>query len=133
MCVCVCVCVCVCKWLYTCLCICTYLCLGMRVCMCVCVCVCKWVYTCICICTYVCLGMCAYVYIYGSTVLSTTSLTSVLKRAQYDLMLSGNSQQTRQLRNDVLATCSLIASQCPGAPFVVCSSYHYLEDIVIII
>eukprot|EP00731_Ephydatia_muelleri_P028307 Em0019g1180a len=50
--------------------------------------------------------------------LSSLECLSILKRFLHGLMLRGNSQQTRQLRNDVLAMCSLMASQCPGAPFV---------------
>ena len=89
---------------------------------------CMYVYACtvcihVCVCMFVCMHWFYVQSFWCVCVWTYASITSILKRFLYDLMLRGNSQQMRQLRNDVLAMCSLIASQCPGAPFVVCSSH----------
>lgn len=46
-------------------------------------------------------------------------LPSILKQVFHDLVLHSSSQQSKQLRNDVLTICSLVTQQCPNAPFVV--------------
>lgn len=39
-------------------------------------------------------------------------------------MLTSTSQQSKQLRNDVLMVVSLVASNCSNSPFVVSNKLH---------